>query len=523
MKTLFIIPKKVLLCSVLTFLLLNNGCKKANEIIPDQEFVKAPEQMMTALPNPPLDWETAVWMPTPPGVTPIPMPWSSGQGGRKMDNEIVFDYRSEDGWVLVYNNFSTQNPTGIPYFMLYNKYRGLLRSYFYFATESSYPSSNIIYGLKLSPAAGLTSPMLNYAASDVVNFGTNVTGVSQIKPFMVSNTGSWYATEFELAYDPALQNTYYQSMQLNWYITPNSISNINLNGLETGTISGTINQTKASPGFFDGLIGGLVNGVVKYGTSDKVLNPPPPTQDPDPNKNKFLPIIAKWGIAAAVGNATGGIVSGFLSGIIGGGSSTPTDQQVNLSIKSTIATTGTSTAQTSLYDNTFTIPGTLSAMNSEPYFPAYNKKLGIFYVQAKPTVRITRDVYNTEVPATFEGSRTSFTFDTDGLDIVWNPDIFGDNGIGGEATHQNLRTDIIFTRSLTSDFMDRYASSLGEENVAGAEMYNVGTLTLYGIQPLNFVQNDLVVRVSFDVVPNADPSKKVTIVKSFKATGVLQP
>ncbi len=84
------------------------------------------------------NWETVDWMPTPSGQSLIPPPWI-GQGSISSiyDADVVNDHKASDGWVLVYNTFDPNSPGPLvnPYFMLYNKYRGLLRIYLYTTTQ----------------------------------------------------------------------------------------------------------------------------------------------------------------------------------------------------------------------------------------------------------------------------------------------------------------------------------------------------------------------------------------------------
>src|SRR6266496_2333402 len=54
----------------------------------------------------PFAWETADFMPVPSGATPVPVPW--GNGVSILYNPYIrYDYKSADGWKLLYNNFNT--------------------------------------------------------------------------------------------------------------------------------------------------------------------------------------------------------------------------------------------------------------------------------------------------------------------------------------------------------------------------------------------------------------------------------
>lgn len=60
----------------------------------------------------PLDWETANFMPTPPG-TSILVPWGSGSN-QTFSPDLALDYKATDGWVLVYNTFNTTALVSFP-------------------------------------------------------------------------------------------------------------------------------------------------------------------------------------------------------------------------------------------------------------------------------------------------------------------------------------------------------------------------------------------------------------------------
>lgn len=114
------------------------------------------------------DWESADWMPTPLGQSRIGMPWM-GQGALDLNYglEIINDYKRSDGWELVYNTFSENSPPLVnPYFILYNKYRGILRLYYYTTTSFVSNSSYITTEIEISSNR---SCILNYLDTDFVD------------------------------------------------------------------------------------------------------------------------------------------------------------------------------------------------------------------------------------------------------------------------------------------------------------------------------------------------------------------
>ena len=79
------------------------------------------------------DWETADFMPTPKGQARIDPPWH-GQGSLAYmyGDDVLTDIKASDGWELLYSTFdaNASAPLVNPYFILYNKYRGLMRIFF---------------------------------------------------------------------------------------------------------------------------------------------------------------------------------------------------------------------------------------------------------------------------------------------------------------------------------------------------------------------------------------------------------
>lgn len=108
---------------------------------------------------------------------------------------MVFDYKKSEGWEIVYNTFSTTASFNPSYFMLYNKFRGLLRVYFYIAPGGNYPSSNITHFLNLRGANSIGSPTLDFASQNIIDVSIHSLSVGQLQPYKVSSTGSWYASD----------------------------------------------------------------------------------------------------------------------------------------------------------------------------------------------------------------------------------------------------------------------------------------------------------------------------------------
>ncbi len=76
-------------------------------------------------------------MPVVPGHPAVPVPWSDQTIQELRPPGLRYDYKKSDGWELVCNSFSDTLDSANPFFILYNKYRGVIRYYTYNVIESN--------------------------------------------------------------------------------------------------------------------------------------------------------------------------------------------------------------------------------------------------------------------------------------------------------------------------------------------------------------------------------------------------
>ena len=129
------LSSKLFVVSIALFTILTTGCKK------DLNGSVAANGTDGITPFP-LNWETVDYMPTPSGTT-ILVPWANGSV-KGFSSDIWYDFKSSDGWSLVYNTFNTTSLPANPWFALYNKYRGLLRIYV-FVTTNGFVASDYLF------------------------------------------------------------------------------------------------------------------------------------------------------------------------------------------------------------------------------------------------------------------------------------------------------------------------------------------------------------------------------------------
>jgi hypothetical protein len=73
----------------------------------------------------------------------------------------------------VYNSFDPNSPGPLedPYFILYNRYRGLMRIYFFMTSQVSANSDYLVDGLTASTSG--TTSLLNFLGNDIVDDSQN--------------------------------------------------------------------------------------------------------------------------------------------------------------------------------------------------------------------------------------------------------------------------------------------------------------------------------------------------------------
>lgn len=519
-------------------LILSAGCKK--EILVDSRVPRPSlnERNLAVTPYT-FNWETVDWMPTPPGQSQIPPPWI-GQGSiaGTYGADVVNDHKAADGWVLVYNTFNPNAPGSLvnPYFMLYNKYRGLLRIYFFVTTPFVYPSTYIVDGLQVV-SSSKTSNILNYLGTDLVNYsGGNQTLFNQIEPAPLNGSqplasNKWYMLQYELAYDSKMSTYGYQDIQLSWFMNFNSVSSISLGGTATSTIkTATGAQSSALPSALQK--GGQVLGTSALSIVGAGAVQSAQTDSTGNNTMGLSPNIFKAvlkGVTGAVSAATGGIagaVVNIFSAIIGGSSSAPT---VNLNMNTSINLSGTLTTSGSFPSSPTSVyvPGTIITQAAQNYIPLYNSPLGVFYLSTTPQVICK---YTSGLTSTTTYSLPAN--ELNGSNLIFNP------VVTGSAKIQNIKEEIVlmdadktypYTWSSEAGSYYGFFSATGTKEIVGNHTVYSGTsFTAYsdgldyydsanGIEnfsPGQEVNSGLGIRITFDVVPNSG-APKTTIVKTF--------
>ena len=448
------INKNVLFWFLVSFFFI--GCE-SNMLENDSKLSFSNSATTRSIPVPIFNWETADWMPTPLGQSQIPPPWI-GQGSLAYaySSEIIEDYKSIDGWVLVYNTFDANAPGPLsdPYFILYNRYRGLLRLYLYINTPFSSPSTYMIDAIGIRNGDYQTS-MLNFLGKDFIDASVTTPHYTQVQPKPGNSppfaTNRWYMMQYEIAYDPSISVVPYTNLQLGINIFSVDVTEISLGGDAKGEIKGTVGQSAAP---LNSIFDQLSSLATKTGAgalaiiSKSVLDNNTINSTTGENKLGLKNSIFK-DLATDVGSAISSFTSGLpvaaanlLSAIIGGSSvSGPTPINLNLNVN--ISMKGTAMNQTALPGTPveFYVPGTdIDIINAPHYFPAYNEPLGVIHFAGKPTLTI--DYTCTQIYDQYGGDEYYFYFPSS-LDFFSSGDLLINPAIT-DATINVLKQDLIF-------------------------------------------------------------------------------
>jgi hypothetical protein len=393
--------KKLQIITMVCLALNMLSCQE-NGIMDDQTLstLSPSSQTRSVIPDT-FDWENADWMPTPSGQSRIPTPWV-GQGSlaSMFGLDVINDRKKSDGWELMYNTFTKNAPGNLenPYFVLYNKYRGLLRIFLYTTTQFISPSTYLQDGI--SVISNQKTTLLNFLGSEFVDGSKERSSYQQMQPApsdgsMPLASNKWYMMQYEMAYDPNISKIPYNQVQLNWDVNYYNVENINMGGEIQGTINGTIGGSSDNNMFTPlktlgttigkGVLAGIGVNTIHKNTIDKETG----ENKLGLSKETFKDVTngVNSALSAAAGDLPGAII-GLFSAIIGGSNTTPLPVSLNVSANITLKGTGTNSGSFPSMPVSFWMPGTNIPYSAVGYIPLYGKSLGVVNFIGKPDIII---------------------------------------------------------------------------------------------------------------------------------------
>jgi len=444
----------------------------------------------------PLDWENIDRMPTPPSVPSVLVPWASG-ASRQFPREMLNDFRRADGWELLYNTFNTQIVEPSWYFILYNKYRGLVRLYYYIPSGANFiASANIIHKLATEGSYASSSPIMNFAGQDIVDVNRNVTFASTLERFQVA-PNTWYAFQYELAYDRNIGGQSLANINFIWPVTSSQIQEAKFNGNIDGSLKGSIklpgNDLSASSVI--NIVNG--NGQINVAGSSETDN--------------LLKILGKSvvdGAKKAITKGVSGVVENLLSGIFSNKSSA---ENVSLKLNAKIDLKGTLTQNFLIQAKALAVSG-YDQSSTVGFVPAYNKPLGVFYLARRPVINVTTTlerIIGGGGRGRTDGFKRIREYMITPAEYIFNPALLEvanvvvkEVKLVAEPTHSNIRGIDLRTEIINGSNYLSATKFITERTDVGAD-----------IAPPY--------RIAIDVIPK-DGSPKVTIIKTFRPSIINQ-
>ncbi len=382
-----------------------------------------------ALPTNNFDWEYCDYMPTPPGQSAIPSPWvGAGSVVTEFGLDITNDRYKKDGWELVFNTFDADAPGPLanPYFILYNKYRGLLRIYLYITTQFITTSQSLQDGLSVitlhqtSLLRFLNKTTIDITDKNHISYFTQLHPSSQNAPSPVASN-KWYMFQYELEYDPMLASLSHHQIQMSWFVNYLQINELKIKGKATGSITGTIGGSSNNQS--DNIISEFVSTGKSVGTvavagigmsfleKNKINNQG--ENNLGLSKGVFNAMYS--GITKALSGSMSDLpknISGILSGIFGL-NSTKQPTLVDLRLETNMTMDGTISSRGSLPSMpiSFWVPGTNIASDASGHIPLYNKTLGAIgfkSAETLPVIKTHADIYQYVAKDPYDGSVNAY-------------------------------------------------------------------------------------------------------------------
>ena len=433
----------------------------------------------------------------------LPYYANSGPAAALLNDSAGRDIAPEDGWELVLRDFGPG--IVIPYFILYNKYRGILR-FFYYSTlpqSFSHAIARLSYQTQSTSRTGA-----HFTFLDQNRYVSNYDPArSQIVVGSVAYL-QWAFFDFDVSgYDPGIA----LKSDPTFVIEIAGVTETDLTATgEVDLITGPVNSTKSGGGFN---IAGAYKNVMKRHKDVKSF------------KSEITSLAESAGSAwwagplNAIKNLTDkswfsalGPVAGFLEFVIGGGSRKST-LPAPLATKGSVQLKGTLTTQSALYQLIMRVPGshhlTPGIDAASNVLPLYDQPLGVLNVSKPPVFTGTVTTNRTELIPTGPWSISSTTSATTPLQVVYNTAVFANANVTvawtpsfypaynytsvstfnsgqnryfvGDASNQDLYVDLItgayFSRIGIKARLTPHNAASGLEPVTLYKVYNVFTST----------------------------------------------
>jgi len=410
------------------------------------------------------DWENLEYLPLSPyAKAPIPLPWTD-KAKRCFSDDIRYDFKKSDGWELYSCTFSKEIFVAVNTFILYNKYRGVLRYYYYLTGTGmdKLKDFNIVTNSIMTIGSHSSmSPLLNFAHQKIVDINKNSILCTTIDLQSLSDS-TWYAWEYELAFDKDIYNQSVNSLLLGIAYGMIKKEVLLLNGKPINNLNTKVRFSDTQYRYGDSYSGDV--NLLLYGKNDL---------------NQLSGILSAQDLSSLKQIYNQQSFNDLLNGTIDSNSEGEIQWDANISI-----TTAPSGVGLPGGNETFAVSGADNSV-MQGKGPFFNKALGVFYLNAKPKITYSK--------IADENRQHQYELNANSLEYLFNP------SVTEIADIKNITQEIVATQN--AGILENYSRA---KLFIGQKLTSNLPLTIQGV------------RVGFDVVPK-DGSKTVHIVKTFQA------
>lgn len=169
-------------------------------------------------------------------IVSVGAPWIRSQGNdafREMDYDK--DYTRQKGWELLRIDFGARTPIQIPYFILYNKYNGVIRAFFYVDNSQGTYLGGALISMTTTKGSGNVFPATTSLAGSLLQSSDKYlqgsAGSEEIMTYVAKvSLASWVMGEFNVGYDPQIGSTAYAGSTLKFELQGITNNQVNLQG-----------------------------------------------------------------------------------------------------------------------------------------------------------------------------------------------------------------------------------------------------------------------------------------------------
>ena len=348
----------------------------------------------------------------------LPYYAGSGPAAAMLNDSTARDIEPEDGWELVLRNFGPG--AEVPFFMLYNKYRGILRVFYYSTLPQTFTRAvaRLRYQTQLTSRSGA-----HFTFLDKNKYVNNYDPArSQVVVGSVAYH-QWAYFDFDVSgYDPTIGSKNDPTFVIE--IAGVTQTDLTATG-EVDLITGPVSAAKSGGGF--NVAGAFSNIKKRNKDVKKFKNDITGLAESAGSAWWAAPIKAIKGLTEKSWFKALGPVAGFLEYAIGGGSKKST-LPAPLSTKGNVTLRGTLTTSGDLYTLILRVPGSnhVDPVNDDlsNVLPLYDDPLGVLNVQSAPSYSGTVTTDSIQIFPTGPWNITANTSASSSLQIVYNTTVF---------------------------------------------------------------------------------------------------